>query len=69
MERPVSFGGGNHATERLAIVRIAHRGSVQDAHSAGGAGIGGGDRGFDAELVRRAGFALADALDLGAWKE
>jgi hypothetical protein len=38
MERPVSFGGGNHATERLAIVRIAgHRGSVQDAHSAGGA--------------------------------
>ena len=62
MERPVSFGGG------MAIVRIAHRGSVQDAHSAGGAGIGGGDRGFDAELVRRAGFALA-ALDLGGIEE
>src|SRR4029078_2886020 len=31
----------------------------------GGAGIGGGDRGFNAELVRRAGFTLADALDLG----
>jgi hypothetical protein len=42
---------------------------VQDAHSAGGAGIGGGDRGFDAELVRRAGFALADALNLGGIEE
>jgi hypothetical protein len=29
------------------------------------AGIGGDDRSFDAELVGRAGFALADAFDLG----
>ena len=28
------------------------------------AGVGGGDRGFDAELVRCAGLALADAFDL-----
>jgi hypothetical protein len=30
------------------------------------AGIGGDDRGLDAELVGRAGLAFADAFDLGS---
>src|SRR5579871_5459453 len=51
----------------MAVVRIARqRGGVQHEHAAGGAGIGGGNRGFDTELIGRGSFALADALDLGS---
>jgi hypothetical protein len=38
---------------------------VQHELAARSAGIGGDDRDFDAELVRRAGLAFADAFDLG----
>jgi hypothetical protein len=61
------LGSDKHGVEHVAVVRIAwQRRRVQHEHPASGAGIGGGDRGFDAELVRRAGLALADALDLGS---
>jgi hypothetical protein len=39
---------------------------MQHKLAAGRAGIGGGDRDFDAELIGRAGLALADAFDLGS---
>ena len=38
---------------------------MQHELAARSAGVGGDDRDLDAELVRRAGVALADALDLG----
>jgi hypothetical protein len=38
---------------------------VEHELAARSAGIGGGDRGLDAELVGRAGFAFADGFDLG----
>ena len=38
---------------------------VQHELAARSAGVGGDDRDLDAELVRRAGLALADALGLG----
>ncbi len=47
---PIRIAQSNHPT------LIARRRS---------AGIGGDDRGFDVEFVGRAGFALADAFDLG----
>jgi len=50
----------------VAIVGIARRRlGVEHELTAWGAGIGGDDRGFDAKFVRRAGVALADALDFG----
>ena len=52
--------------QRVPIIRIARqRLGVQHELAARGAGVGGDDRSLDAELVRRAGVALADALDLG----
>ncbi len=52
--------------KRVPVVGIAREGlGVQHELTAGGAGIGGDDRGFDAELVGRAGLALADAFDFG----
>ena len=39
---------------------------MQDELAASGAGIGGDDRSLDAELIGRAGLALADTLDLGS---
>src|ERR1041385_2383813 len=39
---------------------------VQHELTAWGAGVGGDDRGLDAELVGGAGLAFADALDLGS---
>ena len=38
---------------------------MQHELAARSAGVGGDDRDLDAELVRRAGLALADALGLG----
>ena len=38
---------------------------MKHEHAAGCARVGGDDGGFDAEFVRRAGLALADAFDLG----
>jgi hypothetical protein len=60
------LGGIDDAAERMSVVGIArqHLG-VEHKLDAGSAGIGGDDRGFDTELVGRAGFALADAFDLG----
>ena len=52
--------------QRVAVIRIARqRLGVQHELAAGRAGVGGGDRDLDAELVGRAGLALADAFDLG----
>ena len=49
----------------VAVVGIARqRLGVQHELAARGTGIGGDDRDLDAELVGRAGLALADALDL-----
>jgi hypothetical protein len=39
---------------------------VQHKLAAGRAGVGGGDRDLDAELIGCAGVALADAFDLGS---
>ncbi len=61
-----AFGGGDNGAQRVAVVRIARqRLGMQHELTARGAGIGGDDRGFDAELVGRRGLALADAFDLG----
>jgi hypothetical protein len=50
----------------VPIIRIARqRLGVQRELAAGRAGVGGGDRDLDAELIGRAGVALADAFDLG----
>jgi hypothetical protein len=42
---------------------------VQHELAARGAGVGGDDRDLDAELVGRAGLALADALGLGGMED
>ena len=53
--------------QRVPVVRIARqRLGVQHELAAGGAGVGGDDRSLHAELVGRAGLALADAFDLGS---
>ena len=50
----------------MTVVGIAGQGLGVEHELAGrGTGVGGDDRDLDAELVGRAGFALADALDLG----
>jgi hypothetical protein len=60
------FGGGDDGAERVAVIRIAQqRLGVEHELAARGAGVGADDRSLDAELVRRAGLTLADALDLG----
>jgi hypothetical protein len=57
-------------TQGMPVVWVAwQRPGVQHELTARGAGVGGDDRDLDAELVRRAGLALTDALGLGAWKE
>src|SRR5437899_638241 len=49
----------------VSIIEIARqRPGVQHEPAAGSAGVGGDDRDLDAELVRRRGLALADALGL-----
>ena len=61
------FGGVDDGAERVAVVRIARqRLGVQDELTARRAGIAGDDRSLDAELIGRAGLALADTLDLGS---
>src|SRR5450756_2449865 len=51
----------------VPIIRIARQClGVQHKLAARRAGVGGGDRGLDAELIGRAGLALADAFDLGS---
>src|SRR5262245_12374461 len=61
------FGVFDHDAQRVAIIGVArHRFGVQHELAAWRAGIGGGDRGLDAELVGCAGLALSDALDLGS---
>ena len=60
------LGGVDDAAERMSVVGTARRRvGVEPKLAAGSAGIGGDDRGLDAEFVGRAGFALADAFDLG----
>ena len=50
----------------MPVIRVARqRLGVEHELATGGAGVGGDDRGFDAELVGCAGLALADAFDLG----
>src|SRR5208283_1901668 len=52
-------------TQEMAIIRIARqRLGMQHELAAWGAGVGSGDRHFDAELIGRAGLAFADAFDL-----
>src|SRR5262249_51518744 len=61
------FGGFNDGAEGVAIVGVSRqRLGVQHELTARGAGVGGDDRGLDAELVGGAGLAFADALDLGS---
>src|ERR1700730_6438850 len=49
----------------MSVVWVARqRLGMQHELAARGAGVGGDDRNLDAELVRRAGFAFADALGL-----
>src|SRR6266576_2909046 len=62
-----TFGGFDDGAERVAIVGVSRqRLGVQHELTARGAGVGGDDRGLDAELVGGAGLAFADALDLGS---
>src|SRR5579862_5709150 len=57
------LGGVDDGSERVPIIGIARkRLGVEDELSAGRAGVGGDDGDFDAELVGRAGLALADAF-------
>ena len=52
--------------QRVPVIRIARqRLGVQHELAAWRAGVGGDDRSLDAELIGRAGLALADAFDLG----
>src|SRR5262245_25775340 len=61
------FGVIDHDAQRVAIIGVARqRFGVQHELAAWRAGIGGGDRGLDTELVGCAGLALSDALDLGS---
>jgi YD repeat-containing protein len=61
------LGGIDDGGERVAVVWIAReRLGVQHELAAWGASVGADDRGLDAELIGRAGLALADALDLGS---
>ena len=60
------LGVVDDVAQGVAIVRVAgQRPGVQHELAVRGAGIGSDDRDLDAELVGRAGFALADALGLG----
>ena len=60
------LSGVNDVAEGMPVIRVARqRLGVEHELAAGGAGVGGDDRGFDAELVGCAGLALADAFDLG----
>jgi hypothetical protein len=60
------LGGFDDGGERVSIIGIARQGfGVQHELSTGSAGIGGDDGDLDAELVGRAGLALADAFHLG----
>jgi hypothetical protein len=62
------LGGVDHAAERMSVIRVAGEClGVEHELAARGAGIGGDDRGFDAELVRCVGLALTSTS--GAWKE
>src|SRR5262245_44153673 len=61
------FGVFDHDAQRVAIIGVARqRFGVQHELAAWCAGIGGGDRGLDAELVGCADLALANALNLGS---
>jgi len=61
------FGVFDDGAEGVAVIGIAwQRLGVKHELAARCAGIGSDDRGLDAELVRRARFALADALNLGS---
>ena len=53
-------------TQGVTVIGFAgQRPGVQHELAARGTGVGGDDRDLDAELVRRAGLAFADALGLG----
>lgn len=58
---------GDHGAERVPVEGIAMQGlGMEHELSAFRRRHGGGDTDLAAELIRRAGFTLADALDLGA---
>jgi hypothetical protein len=60
------LGGIDDDSERVTVIGVARqRLGMEHELAARGAGIGGDDRGLDAELVGGAGLALADAFDLG----
>ena len=62
----VDIGALDHVGQGVAVIGIAGQGlGVEDELAALGAPVGGGERGLDAELVRRSRLALADALGLG----
>jgi hypothetical protein len=64
------FGVIDYAAQGVAIVRVAGQSlCVQHVLAAGCSAVVRDDGGLDAGLLRRAGLALADALDLRAWKE
>lgn len=74
---PLSSAGRNNGlgilddvTQDVTVVGVAGQSlGVQHELAARGSGVGGDDGDLDAELVRRAGLTLANALGLGAWKE
>ena len=60
------LGGIDDDSERVAVIGVVRqRLGMEHELAARGAGIGGDDRGLDAELIGRPGLALADAFDLG----
>jgi hypothetical protein len=60
------LGGFDDVAERVAVIWVARqRPGVQHELAARCAGVGGDDWGFNAELIRGRGLALADSFDLG----
>ena len=59
------LGAINDVAQSMTVVRvIGHRPGVQHEQATGSPAVVGDDGGFHAELVRRGGLALADALHL-----
>ena len=64
------LGGIDDDSERVAVIRVARqRLGMEHELAAGGAGIGGNDRGLDAELVGAPALPLPMHSTSGAWKE
>jgi hypothetical protein len=63
IRQPVGSRWLDDVAERVAVIRVVRQRLACVGRT--GASVGGHDRAFDAELVRRRGVALADAIDLG----